>query len=267
MSPPTIQAGTTPIAITVDPSGQYVYVANFGSLNVSQYIIGAGGALSAMTTPTVTASTTRPSFITVDPSGKYVYVTNRKVPLSSGVTPIDGSVTRLTIGINGSLSPSSPLLTNSDPSSVTVDPSGKYAYLTNFSGGVSQYNISANGVLTLLGGNSIGLNTTSVMTDSSGKYVYVANNGSGLSNNGNISQYTNMLTGGTTIGAWKPYSITVDPSSKYVYAAGATYTTPGNASYSVQPYSIGATGTLTAIGAGIATGASPTCVITTGTWQ
>lgn len=48
-------AGLNPISVTVDPSGKYAYVANFG--NVSQYRIGAGGGLAPMTPPTVAAGT------------------------------------------------------------------------------------------------------------------------------------------------------------------------------------------------------------------
>lgn len=44
----TIAAGSVPISINVDPSGQFVYVANFDSNNVSVYSIGVGGALTAV---------------------------------------------------------------------------------------------------------------------------------------------------------------------------------------------------------------------------
>ena len=46
----TIAAGSAPISINVDPSGAFVYVANFGSDNVSVYSIGAGGALTLVQT-------------------------------------------------------------------------------------------------------------------------------------------------------------------------------------------------------------------------
>ena len=62
-------------SVTVDPSGRYVYVANFNSNSVSQYTIGAYGSLTSMTTPTA-ATGANPYFVTVDPSGRYVYVPN-----------------------------------------------------------------------------------------------------------------------------------------------------------------------------------------------
>lgn len=50
-------AGSSPISVTVDPSGKYAYVANSVSANVSQYTIGADGRLTAMATATVAAGT------------------------------------------------------------------------------------------------------------------------------------------------------------------------------------------------------------------
>ena len=45
-------AGTSPVSVTVDPSGKFAYVANYGSDNVSVYTINAStGALTAVGTP------------------------------------------------------------------------------------------------------------------------------------------------------------------------------------------------------------------------
>lgn len=41
-------AGTNPYSVTVDPSGKFVYVANYGSNDISAYIIGPDGALADM---------------------------------------------------------------------------------------------------------------------------------------------------------------------------------------------------------------------------
>src|SRR2546427_361450 len=46
METATVAAGTIPASVTVDPSGRYAYVANDSSANVSQYTIGANGALT-----------------------------------------------------------------------------------------------------------------------------------------------------------------------------------------------------------------------------
>jgi DNA-binding beta-propeller fold protein YncE len=66
MTPATVGTGTTPHAVTVDPTGRYAYVANSGDNNVSQYTIGAGGALNVMTPATVGAGATPYSAATTD---------------------------------------------------------------------------------------------------------------------------------------------------------------------------------------------------------
>ncbi|MDA8089176.1 MAG: hypothetical protein M0Z61_02975, partial [Nitrospiraceae bacterium] len=64
---------------------------------VSQYRIGAGGALTPMTPATVAAGS-GPYSVTVDPSGKYAYVTN-----AGG-----DAVSQYTIGAGGALTPMTP---------------------------------------------------------------------------------------------------------------------------------------------------------------
>ncbi len=51
MTPSAVPAGTFPDAIAVDPTGQYVYVANEVDGTISQYTIGTGGALTPLSTP------------------------------------------------------------------------------------------------------------------------------------------------------------------------------------------------------------------------
>jgi 6-phosphogluconolactonase len=65
---------------------------------------------------------------------------------------------------------------------VTVDPSGKYAYVANQgSNNVSQYTIGANGSLTAMSNATVaaGASPVSVAVDPSGTYAYVANCASG----------------------------------------------------------------------------------------
>ena len=80
MATPTVGTALEPNGIAVSPNGQNVYVANYGepppSLDgVSQYTVGAGGALTPMATPMV-AGGNGPSAIAVSPNGQFVYVAN-----------------------------------------------------------------------------------------------------------------------------------------------------------------------------------------------
>jgi 6-phosphogluconolactonase (cycloisomerase 2 family) len=68
-----VPTGAEPRAITVEPSGRYLYIANTGSNNVSQYSINAlTGELTELA-PAVAAGTT-PVSIAADYNGKFVYV-------------------------------------------------------------------------------------------------------------------------------------------------------------------------------------------------
>ncbi|WP_457825251.1 beta-propeller fold lactonase family protein, partial [Staphylococcus aureus] len=62
---PTIAAGHQPFSISMEPTGEYVYVSNWGSSTISQYRIGAGGQLSPIGSGTV-ACGQDPNAITID---------------------------------------------------------------------------------------------------------------------------------------------------------------------------------------------------------
>jgi 6-phosphogluconolactonase (cycloisomerase 2 family) len=63
MTPATVATGSGPVSIIVDPSGQFVYVSNFGSTgSISQYSIGAGGALIPLSPATVSATVLFPGY-------------------------------------------------------------------------------------------------------------------------------------------------------------------------------------------------------------
>jgi 6-phosphogluconolactonase len=146
ITPTVVVTGSAPQSVTIDPSGRYVYVANFGSNNVSQYAIGSDGAL----TPIAAAigAGTRPISVAVDPTGQYVYVAN------SSLSGNFGSISQYTIGTSGALTAMTPatVAAGVNPASVTVDPTGQYAYVANSFDGVggnsvSQYTIGPTGAL------------------------------------------------------------------------------------------------------------------------
>ncbi len=75
--PGAFGTGTTPVAGITDPTGAYLYVANFGSSNVSQFKIDSTtGALTVFTTSTVSAGT-HPLFEALDLTGKFLFVGNQ----------------------------------------------------------------------------------------------------------------------------------------------------------------------------------------------
>jgi 6-phosphogluconolactonase len=107
----------------------------------------------------------------------------------------------------------SPFATGKDPLSVTVDPSGKFAYIANSGdNNVSAYTINATtGALTAVTDSPFeaGTGPRSVTVDPSGKFAYVAN-----SDSHDVWVYTiNPTTGALAIAGspvatgTRPYSI------------------------------------------------------------
>jgi len=67
MAVATVSTGTSPVSFAAHPSGRYVYVANSGSNDVSQYTIGADGSLTPMALALAPAGM-NPRSVAVDPS-------------------------------------------------------------------------------------------------------------------------------------------------------------------------------------------------------
>jgi len=142
----TVAAGTifepNPIAMAVDPTGSFAYVANSGSNDVSMYSINTTTGI--LTSIGLIAAGTNPSSVAVDPTGKFAYVTNSG---SNDVSTYTIDTTTGTLTLSGTIS------AGSTPTSIAIHPSGKFAYVTNSaSNDVFMYSIdAATGALTLIG--------------------------------------------------------------------------------------------------------------------
>ena len=66
-----------PVALIVDPTGKFLYVANQGSNNISTYSITSGTGFPVAITDSPFGSESQPSFLVADPNGKYLYVGNQ----------------------------------------------------------------------------------------------------------------------------------------------------------------------------------------------
>ncbi len=187
-------AGTNPRAVAVDPSGRYVYVANFSSGNVSGYTINATtGVLTPIAGSPFGAAAGSIS-VAVDPTGQYVYVVNENF----------NSISQYTINTtNGVLTPMMPAAVSTAsvgtaPSYITVDPTGRYAYVTTFGfDNILRYAIGTDG--TLSDPQAVVPGTTdpaSIVIDPTGQYAYVGHSGSN-----NIGRYLVGSNGELTSGA------------------------------------------------------------------
>jgi 6-phosphogluconolactonase (cycloisomerase 2 family) len=153
------------------------------------------------------------------------------------------------------------MTTGPNPTSVTVDPTGKFVYVSHING-IEAYVINSTGALINASSVAAGSNPKSVTVEPSGRFAYVAN-----ADSGNVSVFSINATTGTltSIGAPvpagdEPRSITIDSSGKFAYVANSL-------SNNVSVYSIDATtGALTSIGT-LAAGTNPVSIITSGTIQ
>ena len=204
---PPVNAGQAPRAVSVHPSGRYVYVANGGyhwgsytGTTVEAYAVNPNsGALTALPVGvTVDAryplsSITAPTSIVFDPSGRFAILASGhggsafKVDATSGALAITGWLTNTGLNVTAA----------------AVDPFGRFAYAASASNRfqssnntdlISESIIGADGIFTPAASLSglAGSSPTSIAIDPSGKFAYVANSGSK-----NISVYSINATNGT----------------------------------------------------------------------
>jgi DNA-binding beta-propeller fold protein YncE len=200
----SVATGLNPVAITTDYGG-HVYVDNAGDATISQFTIGANGALMPMTPATVPNPATKAAAggvgaMAVDPTGRYLYVVN----------PIDGSVSQFSIGSSGHLTALNPasVPAGADPASISIDPSGRFVYVANTgygatagTGSISQYAIGNGGVLAALSPASIapGGAPSATAIDSSGRDLYALSNcNNGGACTGDIVEYSIGSAGALT---------------------------------------------------------------------
>ena len=245
-------AGVWPFAVTIDPSGRFAYVANEASASISAYRINAAtGALTEIDQNGADAGTTVPTqrdprSLSIDPTGRFAYVANAASHTISAysIHQTTGALTE--VDQNGAAAGNA-LAVGIGPQSVTVHPSGKFAYVANKTvNAVSAFSInSTTGALTALGLRDAGTSPTSVVVDASGQFAYAANEGSGNVSAYTINTTTGVLSAGTLVTAGdNPSHVSVDPSGKFAYV-----TLAGVNANAVQAFSINAiSGALTATG-------------------
>jgi 6-phosphogluconolactonase (cycloisomerase 2 family) len=206
MTAPTVATQNNPQAIAIDPSGKWAYVANGGSNCVSQFNIDqTTGELTPMSTPTVATEGYNAWDIRIVsiPSGAYAYVSNY------GGNNQYASIAQFEIDqTTGMLSPLAPPTVSAGDfyaTSISVHPTGKFAYVTiglsSPSAVIAQFKIDqTTGVLVSNGTVSAGgTAAASIAIESSGKYAYATSGDSGWGNF-SIAQYTiDQTTGALTL--------------------------------------------------------------------
>ena len=143
LAPARVAAGIAPIAVAVGPDGHSVYVANFtgGEVNgsLSQYGVGAGGALSPKAPATVPTAP-KPVRVVVSPDGRSVYVTGGEV---------NGRVSQYDAGAGGALSAKTPaqVPAGAEPVGIALTPDGRSLYTADLHGYLAQFDVGAGGAI------------------------------------------------------------------------------------------------------------------------
>lgn len=173
-------AGNDPVSITVDPTGRFVYAADYATDVVFAYAINPGtGALTPVSgSPFATGHL--PNWVTIDPSGSFLYTANNGSTVSGfSIDPRSGALTPV---------PGSPFAT-AEAMAIAIDPAGKFAFVASLnSADVLAFTIDhGTGTLSPVpgspfstgcspGGGSpwpITCSSTDLTVDTSGAFLYV----------------------------------------------------------------------------------------------
>lgn len=221
--------GTTGMA--VDPSGRFLYAANYYDFTLSAYAIDpATGVLTELAgSPYLTGR--EPVTVAIDPTGQFLYIGNQNNtcdnPLSTScpisafrINANDGSLTATPGPSTGGI----------EPSGIAVDPTGKYLYLANQSEAViSQFSITpVDGTLSFIGMTTPPQTSAavSVAVDPSSKFLITDIGQFTLGqtvDSFQIDSLTGMLPTNPTMtlptAGFDFFYLTIDPSGKYIYVA------------------------------------------------
>ena len=246
--------------LTFAPSGDFIYAPSIGGSSVAAFSMNpTSGALTTVTGSPF-ASGAGPVSVTISPNGKFAYLNNEST--GSGSSP--GSVSAYTIDpASGTLTAvaGSPFATGIAPETVTIDPTGSFAYVSNTVGGISAFAInSSTGALTPIAGSPFaagGATIYPVTISPNGLFAYVANQGANSVYGFTIDSVGGSLTpmvGNPFTAGSNPHSVNIDPSGNFAYVAD----NPGISAYTIDP----ATGALTPIaGSPFLSGADPITLI------
>jgi DNA-binding beta-propeller fold protein YncE len=210
-----------------------VYVTDLAGDTFSQFGIGAGELLSALTPATV-ENETQSFALAASPDGKSIYVADKE----------DGKVSQYSVGPGGLLSSKSPasVPAGSDPWSVAVSPDGANVYVVDDGEEkISQYSVGAGGVLEPKSPQTVktGMGPWGIVVSPNGESVYVADEGEDK-----VSQYSvgaggvlepkspaEVLTGSS------PEELAISPDGTSVYVAD-------NGESKIAQYNVGVGGLL-----------------------
>lgn len=277
-------AGALPLAMTVAPNGQTIFLTNDDN-SIDSYTVNSDGALTAQ--GSLTSLGQLPVAIAVDPTGKFLFVADQNSGDVSSYQNSSGSLTAV-----GQVALPTPVgAPQASPSAIAVSPTGNYLYVTDrVNNTVVGFSYDNTGALTVLPGSALspcgsagycaqaGTNpdglafsrcagntaTTTTCANADDNNLFVSNAGSNditiftacIQTNTTCptpdGSLTQLSTGSPVAACCGPSSIVVDPVDNFVYVLEAGASQLGEFRYSPV------TGTLTALSpAAASTGTAP----------
>jgi len=138
--------GSNPDGLAVDPSGQYLYVANTSSNSIAVFQIQSTGALSGVTGSPLNDGYLSPTSLLLDPTGKFLYIADQGSNNVAAFSITNGLPTALTTSTT-----SNAYSTEKSPTVMAVDPNGKYLFVGNqgSGAGIQSFKVDTSNSLTL----------------------------------------------------------------------------------------------------------------------
>ncbi len=252
-----VETGTNPVAIAIDSTGTFVFVANRGSNSISVFLIDQiGGTLTEIkqTVPPCTATQAAPCPLSIAPASPTGLATTGNMLFVAMSTAGAGSVSTYTFDATTGILKTPAVSTTSvgvNPSAMAMDASGKFLFLADSSASmVAVVSIGSSGQLTPVGTPvSTGPTPLNVWVHPSGKFLYTANQGLtvGTTNcvNGDVSAFSidssgalAPLSGSPFAGGPCPSYAATDSSGSFLFVANGS---PNN---TISVFSIDSSGAL-----------------------
>jgi 6-phosphogluconolactonase len=220
--------GAQPALLVMDPAGNYLYVMNTASDNISVFSIDSStGALTQVPTSPFSLSGLTPLNMVLTPSGDFLYIGVAGGQIGTAY----GSILGFSVS-SGALQLLNPPLTSADgvnPNGLVIDPSGTYLYVANTqSTAISIFGIQSTGALKEVQGSPLSTEPYSdpfaLLLDPKGQYLYLANQGSSNVAVYSIDSTTGLptaLTTSTSAFAFttegSPSFLVEDPNGNYLF--------------------------------------------------
>jgi 6-phosphogluconolactonase len=244
MAPPTTGTTLQPTSVVVHPSGNFAYVANFGSNDVTKYMRNsATGAITPLGSLAPTPVGTAPVALAIDSKGQFLYVLNQ------GSASASASISVFTIDpIRGLLSelPGSPFATTGNPIAFTFS-GNNFLYVANgVAGTISAFAVNADGSLSAVPGSPFTVpgtmqpNLSALVVDPKAGFLYAtdfANStvvGFSVQSNGALS---NIGGSPFALDGTSPLGVAIDATGTFLYVGDKQ----------INPFVSGSTGSISGL--------------------